>query len=304
MKILVAGGSGLVGTSLIKKLVAQNHEVINLTTNRGVHGQTKVGARQVFWNPAESFIQDIDSIACDAVVNLAGYSISNRWTKKNKQLLISSRLDSTHTLVQAITEKKITPRIYVQASASGYYPSSDAVMKEDSPAGNDFLANLVQQWEMASSSLNQTEVRRVILRFGMVLGKEGGALKQLVPLFKMGLGSGLGNGKQLVSWIHVDDLADMIIHSIQYDDVRGTYNASSPQVVSNKELSKTLAQALHKPFFLPNVPAFALKLVLGEMASILLVCQNLSVDKIMQTGFTFKYGELKNALEHLTSPAN
>lgn len=201
-------------------------------------------------------------------------------------------------------KNKITPCVYVQASASGYYPSSDMVMKEAAPPENDFLADLVQQWEHASYSLEETNVRRVVLRFGMVLGKDGGALKQLIPLFKMGLGSGLGNGKQLVSWIHVDDVADMIIHAIKNNEVHGIYNASSPHVISNKELSKTLAQALHKPFFLPNVPAFALKMFLGEMASILLVSQNLSADKIMRTGFVFKHAELKNALEHLTKQSN
>jgi uncharacterized protein (TIGR01777 family) len=304
MKILVAGGSGLVGTALIKKLIAQQHEVVNLTINKDDHGRIIHGALQVFWNPPQAFIQDQDTLSCDAVVNLAGFPISKRWTNRNKQLLISSRLDSTRTLVALMEKKKITPHVYVQASASGYYPSSNAVMNEDSPAGNDFLAQLVQQWEAASSKLNQTEVRRVVLRFGMVLGKEGGALKQLVPLFKMGFGSALGNGKQFVSWINVDDVADMIIHAIQHNQVHGIYNASSPQVVSNKVFSKTLAQVLHKPFFLPNVPAFALKMVLGEMASILLASQNLSADKIMRTGFAFKYDDLKNALEHLSRPSN
>lgn len=304
MKILVAGGSGLVGTALIKKLIAQQHEVINLTINKSDHGRIIHGALQVFWNPPQAFIQDQDSISWDAVVNLAGFPISKRWTERNKELLLTSRIDSTRTLVSLMEKKKITPRVYIQASASGYYPSSDMVMKEESLPGNDFLAGLVQQWEHASSSLEETNVRRVVLRFGMVLGKDGGALKQLFPLFKMGLGSGLGNGKQLVSWIHVDDVSDMIIHAIKNNEVHGIYNASSPHVVRNKELSKTLAQALHKPFFLPNVPAFALKMFLGEMASILLVSQNLSADKIMHTGFVFKHAELKNALEHLTKQSN
>jgi len=299
MKILVAGGTGLVGKVLIENLVAQNYEVINLTTRKESNGKTIGGAKQVYWNPADSFVQDVTSIACDAVVNLAGFSIAERWTKKNKALLLSSRIDSTNTLVQLIENKTITPKIYVQASASGYYPSSNAVMKEDSQAGNDFLANLVQQWEAASSSLNEMNVRRVVLRFGMVLGKDGGALKQLIPLFKMGLGSAIGNGKQLVSWIHVGDLADMIIHSITNENVAGVYNASSPDVETNKELSKSLSKALKKPFFLPNVPAFALKMVLGEMSSILLVSQNLSAEKILATGFKFQHEKLEDAFNDL-----
>ncbi len=299
MKILVAGGTGLVGKGLIEKLVAQNHEVINLTTRKESNGKTIGGAKQVYWNPTDSFVQDVTSIKCDAVVNLAGFSIAERWTKKNKALLASSRIDSTNTLVQLIQTKTITPKVYVQASASGYYPSSDAVMKEDSPAGNDFLANVVQQWEAASSSLNEMNVRRVVLRFGMVLGKDGGALKQLIPLFKMGLGSALGNGKQLVSWIHVGDLADIIIHSIMKENVADVYNASSPNVVTNRELSKSLAKAMKKPFFLPNVPAFVLKMVLGEMSSILLVSQNLSSEKILGTGFKFQHEKLEDAFNDL-----
>lgn len=299
MKILVAGGTGLVGKGLIEKLVAQNHEVINLTTRKESNGKTIGGAKQIYWNPTDSFVQDVTSIKCDAVVNLAGSPIAERWTKKNKALLVSSRIDSTITLVQLIENKIITPKIYVQASASGYYPSSNAVMKEDSPAGNDFLANVVQQWEAASSSLNETNVRRVVLRFGMVLGKDGGALKQLIPLFKMGLGSALGTGKQLVSWIHVGDLADMIIHSITNANVAGVYNASSPNVVTNKSLSKSFAKAMKKTFFLPNVPVFALKMVLGEMSSILLVSQNLSAEKILETGFKFQHEKLEDAFSEL-----
>jgi len=299
MKILVAGGTGLVGKVLIEKLVAQNHEVINLTTRKESNGKTIGGAKQIYWSPTDSFVQDVTSIACDAVVNLAGFSIAKRWTKKNKANLLSSRIDSTNTLVQLIKTQTISPKNYVQASASGYYPSTSAVMKEDSPAGNDFLANLVQQWEAASSSLNEMNVRRVVLRFGMVLGKNGGALKQLIPLFKMGLGSALGIGKQLVSWINVSDLADMIIHSITNENVNGVYNASSPDVVSNKELSKSLAKALKKPFFLPNVPAFVLKMVLGEMSSILLVSQNLSAEKILATGFKFQHEKIDDAFNNL-----
>lgn len=299
MKVLVAGGTGLVGKVLIEKLVAQNHEVINLTTRKESHGKTIGNAKQIYWNPTDSFVQDITSIECDAVLNLAGFSIAKRWTKKNKELLLSSRIDSTNTLVQLIKTQTITPRIYVQASASGYYPSSAKVVKENSPVGNDFLANLVQQWEVSSSALNETNVRRVILRFGMVLGKDGGALKQLIPLFKMGFGSALGNGKQLVSWIHVGDLADMIIHSITNENVNGVYNASSPNVVTNKELSKSLAKALKKPFFLPNVPAFVLKMVLGEMSSILLVSQNLSAEKVLATGFKFQHEKLDDAFNDL-----
>lgn len=174
MKVLVAGGTGLVGKVLIEKLVAQNHEIINLTTRKESHGKTIGNAKQIYWNPTDSFVQDITSIECDAVLNLAGFSIAKRWTKKNKELLLSSRIDSTNTLVQLIKTQTITPRIYVQASASGYYPSSAKVVKENSPVGNDFLANLVQQWEVSSSALNETNVRRVILRFGMVLGKMAG----------------------------------------------------------------------------------------------------------------------------------
>lgn len=295
MKILITGGTGLVGSAIIQKLIARGDEVINLSTSKT---SSSNGIRHIKWNPKKGEISEsIPQV--DAVINLAGYSVANKWTKENKAKIVDSRLDSTSLLMRIISEMQNKPEVIVTTSASGYYAPSYLVQDENSPAGTGFLSELCVDWENATLKAEELGIRRVILRVGVVLAKGEGALGKMLPFFKLGAGSATGSGKQYMSWIHLDDLANMYVHAIDHKDVSGSYNACSPSPVTNYEYSKTLAKTIHRPFFFPNVPKFALDLLFGEMSSMLLNSQRLSAQKIIQTGFTFRFSAIKTALKDL-----
>ncbi len=260
------------------------------------------GVRNVLWDPSKFQLDERVLSGCYAVINLAGYSISNRWTAKNKKMMVDSRINSTRTLVAAIQRINEKPEVFISASASGYYPSSDTLMNENSPAGNDFVSELTASWEAELLPLKPMDVRSVTMRIGVVLNEHEGAIGKMLPFFKWGLGSAVGSGKQLMSWIHLQDVCGFILHAIQNDNVQGVYNLSSPQVVTNKEFSAALAAALKKPFFLPNIPAFILKLLFGEMGSLVLDSKNMDSSKIAASGFQLQYVDLKSALNDLFRP--
>lgn len=296
MKVIITGGSGLVGTRITELLLARGDEVINLTTQKKLASH-KDGLTHVYWNPSQAMLEKNELEGADAAINLAGYNVSNRWTADNKKKIVESRIDSTRLLVQTIKSLDAAPKILVSTSASGYYPSSQMRQEEDATAGSGFLSELSQKWEQEAEQISNKS-KLCILRVGVVLSENGGALAKLLPLFKWGLGSALGSGKQMMSWIHIDDLAKMYIHCID-QELSGIFNASSPEPVSNYTFSKSLATALKKPFFLPAVPAFVLKIVLGEMSSMLLVSQNLSSQKIVSTGFQFEYSNIDDAFTQI-----
>jgi uncharacterized protein (TIGR01777 family) len=298
MKILISGGSGLVGSYLIKLLLDKGHEVVNLSTRNMQSSTPRLTHLQ--WNPEKNFIPSNAFDGVDGVVNLAGFSVANRWTKANKELMTSSRLNSTHLLVETIMRLEQKPTVFVSASAVGIYKSSLEMQTEESASANGFLADLTAQWEEASTKL-ESELRRCVLRIGVVLDKHDGAVAKMVPFFKLGLGSATGSGRQYMSWIHLHDLASMFVYALEHSQVRGIYNATAPVPVNNHEFSKCLAEAIHKPFFLPAVPGFALKMLFGEMATMLLNSQRISSKKIEDAGFEFRYRELKPALTQLFS---
>lgn len=295
MKILITGGTGLVGSAIIQKLIARGDEIINLSTSKS---SISNGVQHIMWNPKKGEIKEsIPQV--DAVINLAGYSVANKWTTENKAKIIDSRMQSTELLMRIIRELPQKPKVIVTTSASGYYAPSYLVQDENAPAGTGFLSELCVDWENATLKAEELGIRRVILRVGVVLAKGEGALGKMLPFFKLGVGSATGSGKQYMSWIHLQDLADMYIHAIDNEQVSGSYNACSPNPVTNYEYSKTLAKTIHRPFFFPNVPKFALDLLFGEMSSMLLNSQRLSAQKIIQTGFHFKFTEIKSALKDL-----
>lgn len=298
MNILITGGTGLVGSHLIPKLIQKGHRVVNLTTSREKSARPFLGAQQVYWNPNTGELDSAALKGIDAVVNLAGFNVANRWTAANKENMASSRVKSTHLVMQKLQEVGVQPTVFVSAGAIGIYAPSFNVQDESAAIGQGFLANLSTAWEEASEGLPDS-TRRVVLRIGVVLNAQEGAVAKMLPFFRLGLGSAVGSGKQWMSWIHVEDLASMFVFALENGGLRGIHNAVSPQPVTNAEFSKALAHALHKPFFLPPVPAFALKLLFGEMASMLLVSQKISAQKITNAGFTFAYSDLNHAFSSL-----
>ena len=297
MNILISGGSGLVGTNLISKLTSKGHTIVNLTTNPKKVGKTK-NISNVYWNPAKGEIDKTQVENIDAVINLAGFNISNKWTEANKKEMIDSRVESTALLVKAVLESSSKPRVFISTSASGYYVASPNAMTEESPAGKDFLSTMSTLWEKETDALNQTSIRKVIFRVSVVIDKNDGAVGKMLPFFKLGLGAAIGSGKQMMSWIHLGDLTNMYIHALE-SNISGAFNATADIQCTNKEFSKALSKALNRPFFLPNIPKFVLQILFGEMSILLFQERNLSNQKIKSTGFTFKYANIQSALNSI-----
>jgi len=236
----------------------------------------------------------------DSIVHLAGENIIGRWTAAKKQAILESRRKSGELLVKAIGQCAQPPAVLVSASAQGYYGSDRAgKLDEEAAAGENFVAKVCKEWEEAVSGARQHGVRVAMMRIGIVLAKEGGALAKLLPAFKMGLGGPLGNGRQMMSWIHVKDLARAFAHAVDTPEVSGPVNAVAPEAVSNREFTRAVADTLKRPACLP-VPPAALRLAYGEMAEeVLLANLHLVPRKLLASGFAFEYPELPKALKHL-----
>jgi uncharacterized protein (TIGR01777 family) len=238
-----------------------------------------------------------DLAGCDAVVNLAGENIAQRWTTAAKRRIRESRVNGTRALVAAMRDSP--PKVLVSASAVGYYGSrGDEILTERSEAGGDFLAQVCLEWEREAREAEKLGVRVALLRFGMVLGGEGGALPRMLPPFKLGMGGRLGSGSQWMSWIHIADLCDLILFALRESAVSGALNAASPNPVTNADFTRVLASVLHRPALL-SVPAFALKGMLGEMAQVLLASQRAVPDRALRAGFVFQHPEIGSALRNL-----
>jgi uncharacterized protein (TIGR01777 family) len=293
MKVLISGGSGLVGVALTDSLRADGHSVCHLVRPGG-----KAAPGDVQWNPLSALVDVPAMEGYDAVVNLNGASIAGgRWTSKRKTILRSSRVDSTRVLVDALSHLRQPPRVFVCASATGYYGNrGDEVLKETSGYGNDFLAILCRAWEGEAARAASSGIRTVIARFGIILCAEGGALPRMLTPFKFGAGGRLGSGKQWMSWIALEDVVRTLRAAI--DDARwnGPVNLVSPEPVRNSDFTRVLASVLHRPAIFP-APALALRLALGEMAdALLLSSQRVLPECLEQYGFAFRYENLEAAL--------
>ncbi len=289
MRVLLAGGSGNVGQNLVPLLEAKGHEVWVLT-------RKPKNQRDVYWNTEKKEISSTLPKSFDAIINLNGYSVSNRWTSKNKEMMRDSRIDSNETLITWLSSNHITPGVWINASAIGIYPSLPSIQNEDSPLGSGFLADLCKDWEAFQSQL-PGEIRTVILRIGIVLHNNSGALPTLKLPVQFGLGSAIGNGKQYMSWIDMDDLCRMILFALE-NNIQGAINAVAPEPVTNYAFSKTLAKVMKKPFWAPAVPGILIRLIMGEMASMVLNSHQISCQKIMSHGFSFEYPTLESSLQH------
>jgi uncharacterized protein (TIGR01777 family) len=295
MRVLISGASGLVGSEVIRQLEAEGHEALRLVRRKAT------SANEVEWNPATGFIQEGIMETIDAVVNMAGATTGKiPWTAKYKQEIVSSRLDSTRTLVKAMASAKRRPEVLVSGSASGFYgDTGEKILHETAPKGTGFLSDLAHEWEQEALKA-PTDVRVVLARTTMVMSRKLGALGRLLPLIKLGIGGPLGSGKQWWAWISLPDEAAAIIHLIKTPNAKGAFNLTAPEPATCGQIVKALAKDLKRPSLIA-VPAFALKMLIGEAAVELLLCsQNMSADRLLATGFKFQHPTLREASAWVT----
>jgi uncharacterized protein (TIGR01777 family) len=293
MNIVIAGGSGFLGTPLVRRLTAAGHDVAVLTRNAS---SVRVG-RAVPWDPAKGEGAWTAEVAnADAIVNLAGENLGGgRWTTERKRRIVESRLASTNALVAAMETRREHPRTFVSASAVGYYPTgSDTVYDERARSGDDFLADVTRKWEAAAERAAEV-ARLVVLRFGVILAADGGALQKMMLPFRFGAGGPVGSGQQWISWIDREDTLRLVEWALANGEVRGIYNATAPEPVRNRDFARALGRAMHRPALLP-APAFALRAALGEMAGMLLEGQRVVPARAMAEGFSFLHPSLESAL--------
>ncbi|QNH63150.1 TIGR01777 family oxidoreductase [Hymenobacter sediminicola] len=295
-KVLISGGTGMIGTRLAEMLIDAGYEVALLSRKPATSHY-----RSFRWDPSAGVIDEAAVRYADYIINLAGSSVSEgKWTDERKRDIMTSRLGGTALLARELAKPNHHVRTFISASAIGIYgDSADRVVNEETPPApaDDFLADVSRQWELAALDVDKLGIRTVISRIGIVLSPEGGALVPLARTVKMMAGAPLGSGRQFMSWIHLDDLCRLLIQMLEEPQWQGTYNAVSPHPVTNQEFTETLASVLHRPLVLPKVPEFALNLMMGEMSEIVLASQRVSAEKVLRQGFTFEYPHLKAALE-------
>lgn len=296
--ILITGGSGLIGKRLTTLLQEKGYNVAWLSRSAS-HSE---GTIKVFhWDIKKETIDSAAIDFADAIVSLAGAGIADKsWTDKRKEEIIRSRVDGINLLYNKFKNATKKLECFVSASAIGYYGDRDnELLQENAPPTNEFLSICCQKWERAADKFNQLGIRTVKIRTGVVLDKDDGALPKIAKPIKLGFGSPLGSGQQWMSWIHIDDLCSMYIFAIENATMVGAYNACAPSPATNTEFTRSVASTLKKPLWLPNIPAFILKVFLGEMSKIVLDSTKCSSDKIKHAGFKFEYENLPAALQAL-----
>jgi uncharacterized protein (TIGR01777 family) len=304
MKVAVTGATGFVGSRLVKRLHEEGHKVLVLTRNTA--SSQKVFPAEAFPNveivaytPTVSGAWQDTITGCDGVVNLAGEPIADeRWTPAHQQEILNSRKLGTQKIVEAIANANPKPTVLVNASAIGYYGTSEtATFDETSPSGDDFLAQVCQAWEAEATKVKDAGVRLVILRLGIVLGL-GGALGKMITPFKLFAGGPIGSGRQWFSWIHLDDLVNLILQALTKPEIEGVYNGTAPNPVRMADLSQTMGQVMSRPSWLP-VPAFALEALLGDGAKVVLEGQQVIPKRTLESGFEYQYSNLPSALKQI-----
>jgi len=298
MKVLITGGSGLIGSELTKLLITNGHKVVWLSRSSGI----KNGITCYKWDYKNDFIDTKAFDGVDCIVHLAGAGVfEKRWSEEFKKEIIDSRVKATELLVKNASECT-SIKACISASAIGIYGNSynTILLNENAELGEDFLADVTKKWELAVNKFESTHIRTVKYRIGIVLAKKGGALPSIISPIKNLIGSPIASGKQIISWIHIQDLCSMILKGIEDETIVGVYNAVAPKPVSNKEFTLTAAKILHKPIVMPHVPSFALGLILGKQKAASVV-EGIAVSssKIESSGFKFSYPTLENALNDL-----
>lgn len=301
-KVLITGGTGMLGTALTKRLVEEGYEVIILTRKKRPAGGNIF---YTAWDAEKGFIEEDAIRNADHIVHLAGANLAEgRWTEKRKKIFRDSRVKTGELLVKSLRDMPNKVKTIVSASAIGYYgpdPSipNPAPFREDAAPNNDFLGTLVQQWEGAIRPVEQLDKRLVVFRFGILLSTTGGAYEAFRKPLGFGLSTVLGNGRQVVSWLHIDDATGMILAALRNESIKGVYNAVAPHPVSNKELMKSLACHLAPKHIQVPVPAIFLKIGLGEMSIEVLKSATVSAEKIMKAGYQFEYPDIDAAIRKL-----
>jgi len=299
MNILLTGSSGLIGNALTKYLGSQGHNIYPLHRNPS-------SEKTHYWCPEENRIHLDDEIKLDAVIHLAGENIADsRWSQKKKDRILNSRVHGTRLLAKAITELKHRPELLISGSAIGYYgDTGDNIVDEDSARGKGFLSDVAAQWETATQAAEDAGIRTIHLRTGIVLSPDGGVLQKMLLPFNMGLGGVVGNGKQFMSWISIDDVVAIIDHMLNNEQFSGPYNLVAPQPVTNYDFTKSLGRTLHRPTISP-LPAFAARMVFGEMADALLLSSSrIAATRLNSLGYNFIDRELEQTLSRLLDNKN
>ncbi len=297
MNIILAGGTGLIGGELTSALLADHHHVWVLSRN-AQSANVPPGAQLVAWDARTSAGWGHLVEEAGAIFNLAGENLgAQRWTPAHKEKVLSSRASAGRAVIQALTEAKRRPGVLVQASAIGYYGASDErILDEDSPSGKDWQAKVCLDWELSTREAERLGVRRVVVRTGLVLTKNGGVLPKLLLPFRLFGGGPLGSGKQYYSWISMQDEIRALLFLLKDADAAGVYNLTAPNPVTQAGFGRAIAQVLHRPYWLP-APAFALRLALGEMSTLVLDGQRVAPARLTEAGFQFKDEQLKPALK-------
>lgn len=295
-KILISGASGLIGTHLTELLVERGDSVAHL-----IRSQSNTEIPSFLWDIPKQYVDPKALQGIDTIINLSGAGIADkRWNDARKQEIIESRVNPIRLLYDTLKKGDHHVRNFISASGISYYGTQHSkLFKETDPAANDFLAYTSQVWEEEADKIASLGIRVVKLRIGIVLSQKGGALPKLIQPIQFFVGAPLGSGDQYMSWIHIDDLCEIFMKVIDDSSTSGVYNAVSPQPVTNRELTHALGRALRKPIIIPSVPSFVLKVVLGEMAEMVLTGNKVSADKIEETGFRFKFPTLNEALADL-----
>ena len=299
-KVLITGGTGLVGKHLCRRLKDLGYEVSVLSRNKVKSTEFET----CFWD-LDSDVIDVKAInSADYIIHLAGINIGEkRWTTKRKQLIVDSRIKSAALIVNNLDKQKNNLHAFITASAIGYYGAitTENIFKEDDPAAVDFLGQTCKKWEEVADKFTDLGIRTVKIRTGIVLTKEGGALSKMSFPVKMGVGSAIGSGKQYLPWIHIDDLCNIYVKAIEDTKMSGAYNAVAPEHLTNLQFTQSIAHSLNKAIWAPNIPSLVMKLIFGKMSEMLLNGSRVSADKIMKTGFVFKFPNLELALRQLKS---
>ncbi|WP_290696758.1 TIGR01777 family oxidoreductase [Lacinutrix sp.] len=299
MRVLITGATGLIGNEIVKNCHAKGIAVNYLTTSKSKI-KNDSNYQGFYWNPSDAEI-DVNCIKdVDAIIHLVGASISKRWTKAHKQSIIDSRLETTALLHETVKNNPNNIKQIISASAIGYYPDSltNYYTEAEEKISTSFLGRVVQEWEQVVDTFKTLNITVSKVRIGIVFSKKGGAYPELSKPIKLGAGAAMGTGKQWMSWIHLEDLANVFLHVLEHK-LEGVYNGVAPNPATNQTITKVIAKQLKKTLILPNIPKFVLKLILGEMHIILFESQRVSSKKIEQTGFEFKYVNLDKALVEL-----